>query len=490
MNDKDKLIPGDIKKENSEDDSSSNKIRKEYKETFFSKFFNLKPKIKGSVNEVIKIEPSDTNTNSKNDEEISEKHFNFESIRKESAPDSTNNNEPNIESSHENSTELNISKEIINRQNSGINTMNSSQQSIIKPTTKRRRTILIDSSDEEEEEADQIESSNNLNETIFPQDDEENAGNDEDGNDSDNYFENSQKELEDDLEDLKKNRVYDSRLRSRNSQHINRFQEAMKRRKNNQNEDDSTISLQSEEESIESETNEDNFVVDVITDEEEAATLAQIPTEFMKAMSLKDSFDLFCQVLIKNCIDLEYIEGLYHEDDGSFRGYKAIANKLDDYRSSLVQSAAWQSDFKSWVERFPILKVSQLCTVLDGCEACEKRGRKSTFELNLSGPLYDPKYLQKIPNPNKQTGMQYNVGKFCKVRVVIYHKLFHFKFNILCEIQELVREHTNEDNDFDVQFKKIYEELKSQGFIEQWYTSFEHILNKSSQLYAIKDDKD
>jgi len=58
-------------------------------------------------------------------------------------------------------------------------------------------------------------------------------------------------------------------------------------------------------------------------------------------------------------------------------------------RDSLITSSTWQTNFKSVLERYPVLSMVAMDFVVPGCDACNLGARMSKWFGRVSGQPYD-----------------------------------------------------------------------------------------------------
>ena len=206
---------------------------------------------------------------------------------------------------------------------------------------------------------------------------------------------------------------------------------------------------------------------------------------FHSNQSLSEVFTVFVQMLASEIISPGFIKSCYSDQDTYFLGsMKRIDDIVESKKMSVVSSSAWKPHFKHDLETYPHLKYYSVRADGDQCEACCRKNRIATYQLELDGPVYDRIDLNIFPKhkDNLKPGQKnrYMMGRFCMTRCYLYHRLHHYKFNLLESLREeieLIREQEGDgDNDEQVlisfmdkatyintifhEFKNLDEEIK------------------------------
>ncbi|KAJ3019771.1 Coiled-coil domain-containing protein 82 [Thoreauomyces humboldtii] len=172
-----------------------------------------------------------------------------------------------------------------------------------------------------------------------------------------------------------------------------------------------------------------DFVDDASLDEDEDAVgVAALPAEFRISGDFFDSFKIFLKYLIDLALrghtavikTGEYAERYLHS-------VRAVENRIDGYRTSLLSSEAWKPKFKEAMDTYPTYR-SRIAPGGSNCGACTRKELASSHAVTVSGRPYDPWTLESLPVPTLEKRV-FHVGAACAARSDMYSHLRHFKFH-------------------------------------------------------------
>ncbi|KAK9718607.1 hypothetical protein K7432_005355 [Basidiobolus ranarum] len=190
---------------------------------------------------------------------------------------------------------------------------------------------------------------------------------------------------------------------------------------------------------------------DFIADDESIEEIAQLPEEFSlsKCQDFNTAFQRFVHYLIYYAIDPTLVDGSSHDKEDLMKdSVVQVEKRLDMYSNSLVISQGWSQEFTDDLKMCPIYVSQPIPKVHTRCTGC-MRMRTVSFQVNLLGPEYDRKTL-KITDDDCEFGdpeldlcyssfepesiqfesdvSEYILGNMCHQRSLIFHQLYHFKF--------------------------------------------------------------
>eukprot|EP00762_Andalucia_godoyi_P002463 ANDGO_02698.mRNA.1 hypothetical protein len=203
---------------------------------------------------------------------------------------------------------------------------------------------------------------------------------------------------------------------------------------------------------------DDSFIVDEIeydddydlSDEEPSSNLpfhASFETEErVGPVRLDDEqlFPIYIQFLISTLLDRDFVASLNQSPENKAYFMTALRKVEDDInfrKSSLVDSAAWTSEFRDILSKLPFIDAGDACQGLHPtCQACGRANHPANFVLHLSGIRYDTFRLGTKHNEWRLTHgkvweeRKFLVGRFCLVRSLVWHRMHHMKFHLMRQL--------------------------------------------------------
>ncbi|KAF9482783.1 hypothetical protein BDN70DRAFT_874567 [Pholiota conissans] len=117
---------------------------------------------------------------------------------------------------------------------------------------------------------------------------------------------------------------------------------------------------------------------------------------------------------------------------------QVLRRKLSGLRDSLVSSSIWRPEFKSSLEKYPEFELTRLDFAVPSCDACHLGGRLSTLMGRLNGRRYDSCGFEVKPKNNEEEdGKEFYLGRFCAKRTKVFHEFSHWEYDLF---QSIVRE--------------------------------------------------
>ncbi|KAJ2355034.1 hypothetical protein GGF43_002925 [Coemansia sp. RSA 2618] len=246
--------------------------------------------------------------------------------------------------------------------------------------------------------------------------------------------------------------------------------------------------------------------------------LALLPEEFSQ-LDLQTSFKTYVQYLVYwICSDRQKPR---LSDDVAryfYLGYITVARVVDSVEQSVVASSVWLDDFRADLYRFPDYSIACIDAV-PGCQACHFRtNRTATFRVTLSGTPYGRKTL--APPQGGAGGVEtsgsetsggcsdagsvvsvdsdghslaapaYNVGRTCKLRSEICHRLHHYFYRLANEVEAALEllvagdQPAGADGAGDTEPGDLVAKLEAQGTTGMLYDEFKELVDSAKAQFT------
>ena len=200
----------------------------------------------------------------------------------------------------------------------------------------------------------------------------------------------------------------------------------------------------------------------------------------------EDEFSVYMQYMLSFCLDTKFLDHADSQNQLKIAKRK-MERKIEDLKK-MLQSQAWQADFKTAMETFPTLEDYGLDKdKRRQCEACRLQGRIASEMLIFTGPLYE---LDNFESPEAAPLMQtsFEVGRYCAERSKLYHRVVHYRFHLREKCVEAVNAFSGDDDatdeyvltqcmDDERRIKKEHRDFCS--LIDSVFTWFAAAVNKS-----------
>jgi len=145
--------------------------------------------------------------------------------------------------------------------------------------------------------------------------------------------------------------------------------------------------------------------------------------------------------LYKFCIAILIYEPYIKKNINDLKKAFQIINKRINYVCKKITPVPpWDSKFQTYIDSYPFISVKSQYPK-NKCDSCRKN-ITSTFAVSFSGSKYNKLSLKDV-NSNeskKERERIFVIDRVCLERVQIYHGLYHFKYNILKEIEQKMKE--------------------------------------------------
>ncbi|KAG6866938.1 hypothetical protein C0991_003854 [Blastosporella zonata] len=289
---------------------------------------------------------------------------------------------------------------------------------------------------------------------------------------------------EDLAEEVEKERIITSRLRTRDKKTA--FQknlEKLKRRKQGKPSESSSSEGEEEEESgsednnspfkgarpssgfdslfdEESSDHSSNFIV-----EDDNSVVAVLPMEFSMEShedldhKFKKIFQFFVHIAVRPAKERHhFMQDQLRREEYFSVPLRTVRRELSGLRDSLVASSVWRPEFKKSLGTYPNFDLIPLDFAVPSCDACHLGGRVSTLIGRLTGLPYDPLGFEIKDNDDsdnsdsesddgdtdKLSTVDVHLGRFCARRTRVYHEFTHWEYTLFqCIREELDALHEN-----------------------------------------------
>lgn len=216
-----------------------------------------------------------------------------------------------------------------------------------------------------------------------------------------------------------------------------------------------------------------------------------LPSQFQASLSASESF----------CVWLEYI--FFCESDSKFRKtlledpenmYASCVNKVERRIRSAAEvlggGGHWYANFGENVRRW-----SKLGQGSDGrsglmnvsCQVCGRTSLENFYPLRLHGDCYDAELLWehgilKIRKGKKKPATVI-AGESCRVKVLLFHELYHYKIKCLDSMQKMAKKIVSKDDSLNGEPRKLVETiLMKDDWASTMFQHLERLLNDSTTL--------
>ncbi|KAJ1854090.1 hypothetical protein LPJ76_004291 [Coemansia sp. RSA 638] len=242
--------------------------------------------------------------------------------------------------------------------------------------------------------------------------------------------------------------------------------------------------------------------------------LSLMPEEFSQ-LDLRTSFKTYVQYLVYWICNNREKPRLSNEIARYFYlGYITVARVIDSVEQSVVASSVWLNDFRTDLYRYPEYSAIHI-TAVPGCEACHfRKNRTATFCVTLSGTPYKRTTLAPPQTENEVDDIDetetsasdalcgdsgdgnvlsvpaYNVGRTCKQRSSVCHKLHHYFYHLSDDVEaalELLLEDGKSNSahePYDIEPGDMVAKLESRGTTDKLYEEFQSLVDSAKSEFT------
>jgi len=206
-----------------------------------------------------------------------------------------------------------------------------------------------------------------------------------------------------------------------------------------------------------------------------------------KLYSYRKGFEIYLQYVISANLEEDFIDTLRKDTKQHYftDAIKKIEDALRDRRDFLVNSSAWNIEFKRDLDRYANYHSYALSGSYRNCQACLRSNHPATFETILEGPLYDADSLWKgltlppgLREDRPVPPVRYSLGRFCHARSELYHKLHHYKLHLFHTVERHLESFDSQADSNQV----VHSLLDNDLWVEQLFKEFQQLLNDADKF--------
>jgi len=206
-----------------------------------------------------------------------------------------------------------------------------------------------------------------------------------------------------------------------------------------------------------------------------------------KLYSYRKGFEIYLQYVISANLEEDFIDTLRKDTKQHYftDAIKKIEDALRDRRDFLVNSSAWNIEFKRDLDRYANYHSYALSGTCRNCQACLRSNHPATFETILEGPLYDADSLWKgltlppgLREDRPVPPVRYSLGRFCHARSELYHKLHHYKLHLFHTVERHLESFDSQADSNQV----VHSLLDNDLWVEQLFKEFQQLLNDADKF--------
>jgi len=167
-----------------------------------------------------------------------------------------------------------------------------------------------------------------------------------------------------------------------------------------------------------------------------------------EGVAILDTFKIYLQTLLSQALDSNFLKEITKEKDEYFlTSISAVEEHWVAPRSAILSGKIlWKKDLLKTVETHPIFNLSCVTSGEKSCDSCG--GRNPTRKFQFQSRTYELETLEEIEK-SKSSPHVYLLCLSCTDHVILYHQLFHIRFDLFSCCKVKVDEHKRENAQVD-----------------------------------------
>jgi len=166
-----------------------------------------------------------------------------------------------------------------------------------------------------------------------------------------------------------------------------------------------------------------------------------------EGVAILDTFKIYLQTLLSQALDSNFLTEITKENDEYFlTSISAVEEHWVAPRSAILSGKiTWKKDLLKIVETHPIFSLSCVTSGEKTCDSCA--GRNPTRKFQFHSKTYELETLEE--SESSKSSHVYLLCLSCTDHVILYHQLFHIRFDLFSCCKVKVAEHKRDNAQVD-----------------------------------------